>query len=197
MTAVRTVAAAPSRSAMTAWRARNARARAGGRAPCVTRAGAGNGSRRYDHRETGEATVRDLSVLRRTTSQRRRHRGLSPRATRSCARGHRARAADVVARSTRSVVVWSVGGEIVNLPDCDCKLPAGSHHHQCSRAVALARLVVAVCGPSTRHCRCRCLDGPCDHVWDGPTVTTPDRITTGTCSRCGMEQARHDLWVMP
>ena len=53
------------------------------------------------------------------------------------------------------------------------------------------------CGPSNPRCRCQCLDGPCEHVWNGSTITTPDRIVTGTCSRCGMEQSRHDLWVMP
>lgn len=57
-------------------------------------------------------------------------------------------------------------------------------------------VTVFVCGPSSRTCRCRCPEGPCEHVWDGPTETF-DRVTSGTCSRCGRMQSQHDLWVMP
>ncbi len=46
-------------------------------------------------------------------------------------------------------------------------------------------------------CRCSCPDS-CEHVWDGPTWTSDDgRAQSATCSRCGMVQMDHDMWVLP
>lgn len=57
------------------------------------------------------------------------------------------------------------------------------------------------CGPSTPTCRCKCPDGPCEHVFDGPFIEHRDEdgchTGTATCSRCGMEAIVHDLWVLP
>ena len=57
---------------------------------------------------------------------------------------------------------------------------------------------IHVCGPSRPRCKCRCPDGPCEHVWDGPWWESEDGTEgSATCSRCGMLASDHDLWVAP
>lgn len=41
-------------------------------------------------------------------------------------------------------------------------------------------------------CYCACPDGPCQHIWDGPTVED-DNCVSVTCSRCGANSFSHDL----
>lgn len=56
---------------------------------------------------------------------------------------------------------------------------------------------VFMCGPSRAKCECHCPDS-CGHVWDGPTWTSEDGLAqSATCSRCGMVQMDHDMWVLP
>lgn len=46
-------------------------------------------------------------------------------------------------------------------------------------------------------CYCACPDGPCQHVWDGPEVTSNDEDqgywSSGSCSRCGAVHMFHDV----
>lgn len=43
-------------------------------------------------------------------------------------------------------------------------------------------------------CYCACPDGPCQHIWDGPTYESDDGcMMSGTCSRCGEICAYHDM----
>lgn len=59
-------------------------------------------------------------------------------------------------------------------------------------------LMTFVCGPSEPpKCICKCPDGPCEHVWDGPVVEPDELSSTVTCSRCGITAMNHDLWTMP
>ena len=61
-----------------------------------------------------------------------------------------------------------------------------------------AEVTVHACGPSRPDCRCGCPDGECGHRWDGPTVTSTDKLTMSvSCSRCGMLAIDHDMWVAP
>lgn len=57
------------------------------------------------------------------------------------------------------------------------------------------------CGPQRLSCPCKCPDGPCEHVWDGPmTPAAPFGVVSGesvTCSKCGIQAITHDLWTMP
>lgn len=47
-------------------------------------------------------------------------------------------------------------------------------------------------------CYCACPDGPCQHVWDGPTVEFDDGCgMTTTCSRCGEWSFNHDMRCAP
>jgi len=52
------------------------------------------------------------------------------------------------------------------------------------------------CGPSNQKCKCECPNGPCEHVWDGPSHTT-ENSDSASCSRCGANAMAHDMWVMP
>lgn len=55
---------------------------------------------------------------------------------------------------------------------------------------------VFICGPSTATCKCHCPNGPCEHKWDGPGVTSEDGLMSSTdCSRCGTVRIDHDQWV--
>lgn len=55
-------------------------------------------------------------------------------------------------------------------------------------------------------CYCACPDGPCQHIWDGPSQ--PIGLEEGedprsascwsvTCSRCGCDAMSHDMRCMP
>ena len=60
-----------------------------------------------------------------------------------------------------------------------------------------APVSIFMCGPGNAKCKCRCPES-CEHVWDGPTWTSPDGCAqSATCSRCGAVQMDHDLWVLP
>lgn len=41
-------------------------------------------------------------------------------------------------------------------------------------------------------CYCACPEGPCQHKWDGPTVTEDNMVDT-TCSLCGASAFSHDM----
>ena len=57
---------------------------------------------------------------------------------------------------------------------------------------------VHMCGPQSAKCSCKCPDGPCEHVWDGPEEVFDDgRGSSATCSRCKMTAMAHDMWVCP
>ena len=49
-------------------------------------------------------------------------------------------------------------------------------------------------GPGSHQCVCNCPDGPCEHVWDGPTEEG-DNYHSATCSKCGKSAISHDMWV--
>jgi len=57
-------------------------------------------------------------------------------------------------------------------------------------------ITIHTCGPSRKECKCQCPDGPCEHKWDGETVSY-GRAYTSTCSKCGMLAIEHSLWVGP
>lgn len=78
------------------------------------------------------------------------------------------------------------------------------------RDAAIQEAVVAACktmgwDPSQAHvhashtggCYCACPNGPCQHVWDGPEVTSDEEDqgfwSSGSCSRCGAVQMYHDI----
>lgn len=46
-------------------------------------------------------------------------------------------------------------------------------------------------------CYCACPDGPCQHIWDGPEVTSDDEDagfwSSGSCSRCGAVAMFHSM----
>ena len=46
-------------------------------------------------------------------------------------------------------------------------------------------------------CYCACPTGPCQHIWDGPEVTSNDEDegfwSSGSCSLCGAVQMFHDI----
>jgi hypothetical protein len=50
-------------------------------------------------------------------------------------------------------------------------------------------------------CYCACPDGPCQHIWDGPEVTSDDEDqgfwSSTSCSRCGAVSMFHDMRCMP
>jgi len=51
------------------------------------------------------------------------------------------------------------------------------------------------CGPSSKKCKCRCLEeNTCEHKWDGPMVPI-DNGETAVCSRCGDWAINHDMWL--
>ena len=62
-------------------------------------------------------------------------------------------------------------------------------------------VIISTCGPSTDKCKCQCPDGPCEHIFDGPTIEGDDIDGGGwssvTCSRCGMSALSHSMWVGP
>lgn len=59
-------------------------------------------------------------------------------------------------------------------------------------------VTVAMCGPASAKCVCKCPDGPCDHKWDGEGETSDDgRSWSATCSRCGKSAMAHSMWVGP
>jgi hypothetical protein len=78
-------------------------------------------------------------------------------------------------------------------PNCMC--------FECRNRIGekIDNITVHVCyGPGSPKCKCRCPDGPCEHVWDGPTWTSEDgRASSATCGRCGMIAMDHDMWVLP
>ena len=47
-------------------------------------------------------------------------------------------------------------------------------------------------------CYCACPDGPCQHIWDGPSVEFDDgHGMSVTCSRCGTLAFSHDMRFAP
>jgi len=61
---------------------------------------------------------------------------------------------------------------------------------------------VHICyGSGSPTCRCKCPDGPCEHVWDGEwkdwTEPSGAHIGSVTCSKCGMARIDHDMWCGP
>lgn len=73
------------------------------------------------------------------------------------------------------------------------------------RDEALEAVVDAVCkkqgwerSKATFHahgihgCYCACPEGPCQHIWDGPTVEEENMVDT-TCSLCGASSFHHDI----
>lgn len=53
-------------------------------------------------------------------------------------------------------------------------------------------------GGGTPTCKCRCPDGLCEHVWDGPSHEFEDGCGWEvTCSRCGMGAMQHSMWTGP
>lgn len=65
-----------------------------------------------------------------------------------------------------------------------------------------AASAVFYCGPSSRECKCECATGgPCEHVWDGPTVSGGTDgggdFESATCSKCSMSAIGHAMWVGP
>jgi hypothetical protein len=51
---------------------------------------------------------------------------------------------------------------------------------------------------SMSGCYCACPDGPCQHVWDGPTIEFDDGLGfSSTCSRCGTSAFSHSLRCGP
>ena len=67
---------------------------------------------------------------------------------------------------------------------------------QAAPVPADAPATIMLCGPGNLICRCRCPDGPCEHVWDGPGETD-GHMSSATCSRCGKSALSHSLWVGP
>lgn len=78
------------------------------------------------------------------------------------------------------------------------------------RDEALRATVVAICekqgwdpAQTSFHashmsgCYCACPGGPCQHVWDGPEVTSDAEDlgywSSGSCSRCGAVAMHHDV----
>ena len=56
-------------------------------------------------------------------------------------------------------------------------------------------------GPSSAICLCRCPDGLCEHVWDGPVEESDTEgggfYSSATCGKCGMSAMSHDMWCGP
>lgn len=82
------------------------------------------------------------------------------------------------------------------------------------RDAAVEAMVEAVCkkhgwdrGSAIVHhshshgCYCACPDGPCQHIWDGPEVTSDEEDqgfwSSASCSRCGAVAMFHDMRCGP
>lgn len=82
------------------------------------------------------------------------------------------------------------------------------------RDAAIAAMVDAVCAEQgwprdkahvhvsgSAQCYCACPDGPCQHLWDGPEVTSNDEDqgfwSSASCSRCGAVAMFHDMRCAP
>lgn len=61
-------------------------------------------------------------------------------------------------------------------------------------------LHVFQCSPSSSKCECRCtLDGECGHDFSEPAELDfgDSKASVALCSKCGMDNMQHDLWVLP